>query len=169
MLALKTIACFVAGQFGLPRSRDHKPEHDSTIAAHLWRGTAADLHLDAQGFLPQVCQLARLQKLVTDQWGQKRLVTRTKHLVITWPFFRNVKKKLIFFSSFLKTKKLQKKKMCVSNVLREVAMMADCYIAKWSKLPSSVQNKDKTMIQQKKIPHANEEKSVQFVFQCVLC
>ena len=40
--------------------------------------------------------------------------------------------------------------MCVSNVLREVAMMADCYIAKWSKLPSSAQNKDKTMIQQKK-------------------
>ena len=57
-------------------------------------------------------------------------------------FFRNVKKKLILFSSFLKTKKLQKKKMCVSNVLREgvaVAMMADCYIAKWSKLPSSAQ------------------------------
>ena len=37
----------VTGEFGFTGSRDHQPEHDRAVAAHLRRGAVADLHVDA--------------------------------------------------------------------------------------------------------------------------
>ena len=57
---------FFLGELGLPRARDHQPEHDRAVAAHVRRGAAADLHADASGLLPKIRELADVQGLVED-------------------------------------------------------------------------------------------------------
>lgn len=61
----KCIHC-ILGQSRFPSSRHHQSQYDRAISAHIWRGSATNLHFDASRFLPAICQLAHVQKSSKD-------------------------------------------------------------------------------------------------------